>query len=146
MQYKIEKLNESHIKGIMEIDKFSSLVPWSEDSFTKELDNPVAFYFVALKDDQVIGYAGMWWSFDTCEITNIAVHPEYRRQGIGNTLLLELINLCKEYEVSYLNLDVRVTNDTAKNLYIKNGFKQVGLRKKYYSNGEDALLMTKEIF
>ena len=145
MEYRIEKLDKKHIDGIMEIDSFCFDVPWSRESFVKELDNPVAFYFVAVNDDRVLGYGGMWWSFDTCEITNIAVHPDFRRKGIAQDVLNHMVELCKEYGVTYLNLDVKVSNENAQKLYVKNGFEKVGIRKRYYGNGEDAVLMTKEI-
>lgn len=145
IKYEIVPLTENHIDGIDEIDKLCFDSPWSRESFKKEIDNPIAFYFVAQNEGQVLGYGGMWWSFDTCEITNIAVHPNFRRHGIGKNVLLKLIDECKELEVKYLNLEVRKSNESARSLYIKSGFMEVGLRKGYYSNGEDAVLMTKEI-
>ena len=146
MTYKLEALSEKHLDGINEIDKFSFSRPWSAESFKSELTNPLAVYWVAVDDnDNVIGYGGYWWIFDEANITNIAVHPDYRQKGIASAILKAMCDKCSVTDVLTLNLEVRVSNTPAQSLYKKFGFKEVGVRPKYYDNKEDAILMTKEI-
>ncbi|MBQ2897260.1 MAG: ribosomal protein S18-alanine N-acetyltransferase [Clostridia bacterium] len=145
MEYKIVPLTEEHVSGIKLIDDLCFESPWSLKSFKSELSNPLAVYFVALMGEQVIGYCGYWWVFDEGQITNIAVHPDYRKMGIASKLMDEMVKKCSVTDVYSLTLEVRVSNKPAILLYEKYGFKKVGLRPKYYDNKEDALLMTKEI-
>lgn len=91
---------------------------------------------------RVVGYAGLWLMVDEAHVTAIAVAPAYRGLGIGELLLLGLIDISREVEAQYLTLEVRVSNGLAQNLYRKYGFKQTGIRRKYYSDdNEDALIM-----
>lgn len=145
MDFKIAPMTKEHVDGIKNIDNLCFESPWSLKSFESELTNPLAVYFVALLDEKVIGYAGYWWVFDEGQITNIAVHPDYRQKGIASALMNEMVNKCSVTDVYTLTLEVRVSNSSAIALYEKYGFKRVGLRPKYYDNKEDALLMTKEI-
>ncbi|MGO5066554.1 ribosomal-protein-alanine N-acetyltransferase [Clostridium sporogenes] len=135
-----------HIDGVMEIDNLSFSVPWSRNSYETELKNKFAKYIVVLdkKTNKVLGFAGMWLIIDECHITNIAVHPNYRKLGVGNILMNEIIAICKEQNISGITLEVRESNTPAKNLYYKYGFKDSGIRKGYYAdNNENALLMWK---
>ncbi|MGO5091555.1 ribosomal protein S18-alanine N-acetyltransferase [Clostridium sp. LCP25S3_F10] len=135
-----------HIDGVMEIDNLSFSVPWSRNSYETELKNKFAKYIVVLdkKTNKVLGFAGMWLIIDECHITNIAVHPNYRKLGVGNILMNEIIAICKEQNISGMTLEVRESNTPAKNLYYKYGFKDSGIRKGYYAdNNENALLMWK---
>ncbi len=145
MDYKIVPMTKEHVAGIKKVDDSCFESPWSLKAFESELENPIAFYFVAVKDDEVIGYCGYWWTFGEAQITNIAVSPEYRQKGIASALMDEMINHCREMDVLSITLEVRVSNNAAISMYEKYGFERVGLRPKYYNNKEDALLMTKEI-
>lgn len=145
MDYKIVPMTKDHTDGIKAIDDLCFESPWSLKSFESELTNPLAVYFVAIKGDKVIGYAGYWWIFDEGQITNIAVHPDFRQKGIASALIDEMVKKCSVTDVYTLTLEVRVSNFSAISLYEKYGFKRVGLRPKYYDNKEDAVLMTKEI-
>ena len=145
MDYKIIPMTEEHVAGIKKVDDLCFESPWSLKAFESELENPIAFYFVAVKDDEVIGYCGYWWTFGEAQITNVAVSPEYRQKGIASALMDEMINHCREMDVFSITLEVRVSNNAAISMYEKYGFERVGLRPKYYNNKEDALLMTKEI-
>jgi len=95
----------------------------------------------------IVGFAGLWLMVDEAHITTIAVHPQYRRQGLGELLLTSLIDISYEIGAKWVTLEVRVSNHTAQNLYRKYGFREAGVRHRYYSdNGEDALIMwTEEI-
>lgn len=137
-------LKENYIDEIVAINKLSFHSIWDKKSYLEELNNGFARYVVAMKDNIVIGYGGMWVIIDEGHITNIAVHPEYRGNGIGSLIVQSLIDICIVEHVPSLTLEVRKTNFIAQNLYKKYGFTQEGLRKKYYGdNGEDAIIMWK---
>lgn len=90
----------------------------------------------------IVGFAGLWLMVDEAHITTIAVHPDYRGQGVGETLLSALIGIAYEIGARMVTLEVRVSNAVAQNLYRKYGFKEAGIRRRYYSdNHEDALIM-----
>ena len=95
----------------------------------------------------IVGFAGLWLMVDEAHITTIAMHPNYRRQGLGEFMLVNLIDIAYSIGAKWVTLEVRVTNHTAQNLYRKYGFREAGLRHRYYSdNQEDALIMwTEEI-
>ncbi|WP_300348617.1 ribosomal protein S18-alanine N-acetyltransferase [Clostridium sp.] len=140
--YKIELMNSSYVEGVFEVSKLSLKETWNKESIEKELSNKLAKYLVALDGDNVVGFVGMWIVFDEGDITNIAVHPNYRKQGIGNLLMNNLISLCKENKINSLTLEVRESNIKAQNLYKKHEFKEEGLRKNFYDNPkENAIIM-----
>ena len=145
MDVKIVKLERKHLSDCNEIDRLSFSSPWSPKEFEKELDNAIAHYFVAEVNDRAVGYGGYWWTFDEAQITNIAVHPDFRKMGIGQAILKRMIEDVNDGFVKTLTLEVRKSNIAAQNLYKKLGFVQVGLRPKYYERTEDAVLVTKEI-
>ena len=91
---------------------------------------------------RVVGYAGLWLMVDEAHITAIAVAPPYRGFGIGELMMLSMADIAREIGAQYLTLEVRVSNTIAQNLYRKYGFKDTGVRRRYYSdNNEDALIM-----
>ncbi len=140
----VELMNKSHIEGIMEIEKDSFAIPWSRAAVEKELSNNLAIYAVVKENDKVVGYGGMWHVVNEGHITNIAVHKDYRRKGIGNIIVNKLIEIAEEKEMIGLTLEVRKSNLPALELYRKNGFKLEGIRPEYYEdNKEDAYIMWK---
>jgi ribosomal-protein-alanine N-acetyltransferase len=142
-------MTEEDLDGILEVEKTSFPIPWSKESFKDELKNILATYLVAKVGNTIIGYIGAWFVIDECHITNIAVHKDYRKQGIASKLVLELLKLCKKHECTYITLEVRAGNMPAQNLYSKFGFLNEAKRKDYYRNPdgshEDAIIMSKEI-
>lgn len=120
--------------------------PWGRLSFENELENSLSVFLVAIDEEKqkVVAYGGVWLVYDIGEITNIAVHPDYRREGIGKRILSLLIDVCKEKDMSGITLEVRESNTAAKQLYQNEGFVCCGLRKKYYQGIEDAIIMTLE--
>lgn len=133
-----------YIDDIVDIERLSFTDPWSKISFLKELENPSARYLVAEIKGRIIGYGGYWSILNEGHITNIAVHPDYRGQGIGSALLTAMINLAQREGIDAMTLEVRISNRIAQSVYLKHGFTVVGVRKKYYQdNGEDALIMWK---
>lgn len=144
IDYKL--MNNSHINGIYELSKECFSTPWSLDSISNELNNPLAKYVVAqnLSTDEIIGFVGVWIIAGEGDITNIAVSPKYRKQRIASELLINLFEMCKTFNCEDITLEVRASNIPAQNLYKKFNFKKEGLRKGYYQdNGEDAIIMWK---
>src|SRR3989440_3871514 len=90
----------------------------------------------------IIGFSGLWLMVDEAHITTIAIHPDYRRRSLGEFLLVSLIDIAYSIGAKWVTLEVRVSNSTAQNLYRKYGFREAGVRRRYYSdNQEDALIM-----
>lgn len=134
------------LEEVLEIEMSSFPTPWSRNSFLYELlENDRAVYLVAKNEfDKVTGYIGMWVVFDEGHITNLAIHPLYRRQGVARNLLYCLTKIAREKGVKHLTLEVRRSNIPAQDLYQKMGFVHMGVRRKYYlDNNEDALIMWK---
>lgn len=145
---KIIPMEISHLDEVYEIELASFSVPWTKNALLKEIiDNNLAVYFVAVDDDgKVAGYAGLWHVVTEGHITNIAVRPDKRRQGVGAMLLEKLIDTAYEREMIGMTLEVRVNNYDAQRLYSKNGFKLERIRKNYYSDThEDAIVMWKDL-
>lgn len=142
-----EMLDESNVKEVWELEKSCFSDPWEFSMFERELDNLISVYIVARDLDcgRVVGYGGVWMMYDTADITNIAVDPDYRREGLGGEILRLLTDVSRERSMQSITLEVRVSNTPAIELYKKYGFEECGLRKRYYKDNEDALLMTKVI-
>ena len=139
------KMNESHVEVIAELEKMCFRDPWSANSIASELHNPLSDWFVAVDNGTVCGYVGSQSVLDGADMMNIAVHPDYRKQGLGYALIERLIAALKEKNVISLCLEVRVSNESAIGLYSKMGFAVVGKRPGYYRNPrEDAYIMRKE--
>ena len=137
-------LNKEHINKLVELEKLCFSSPWTKQMFLGDLESEQTCYFGAFDNETLVGYAGMWTTIDDGQITNVAVHPEYRRKGIGKALVLNLISECKIKNLLSVTLEVRESNINAILLYDKLGFLRVGMRKNYYKNpNENALLMTK---
>ncbi|MBQ7408690.1 MAG: ribosomal protein S18-alanine N-acetyltransferase [Clostridia bacterium] len=137
------KWQDADNEKIAFLEKICFSDPWSYDSVreTHSLDN---FYGVVAEDcGEVIGYAGAIFAYDSADIALVAVQPEYRRNKIGEKLVNELIGALLLKKITQIFLEVRVSNESAKALYLKLGFKPVGIRKNYYENSEDAIVMLK---
>lgn len=143
----ISSMKVSEIDQVVKIERLSFPTPWSPHAFYSELtENLCACYVVAKEGVRVIGYAGMWVLIDEAHVTNIAVHPDFRRRGIGEKLLKELITRAASRGARRLTLEVRPSNEAAQRLYTKFGFEPKGVRKGYYTdNREDAIIMWLEI-
>ena len=130
IDYKL--MDTSHINGVYELSKACFSVPWSLDSISYEIENPLAKYVIAqdLSTNEVVGFAGVWIVAGEGDITNIAVHPSYRKQGIASQLLSKLLELCKDNNCNDITLEVRVSNTPAQKLYTQFGFVNEGRRKK----------------
>lgn len=127
-------------KLISDFDDF-----WTVSTLKNELENSMSKYLVAKLNNQVVGFGGIWKAVDDIHITNIVVNKNFRRKNIGSTILENLINLAKQDNITSITLEVNCTNIPAIKLYEKFGFKNVGLRKKYYNNTYDAIIMSKDL-
>ncbi|HBD63914.1 MAG TPA: ribosomal-protein-alanine N-acetyltransferase [Clostridiales bacterium] len=128
------------------IEKECFSLPWSKDSFVRELQNDLAYYQCAEENGKIMGYMGMWRVLDECHVTNVAVLPEYRKMGIGSILIEKMVEICKCSEIQAMTLEVRESNAPAIGLYEKYGFVSAGKRPRYYMKPvEDAIIMWKKI-
>ncbi len=138
----------AHLDQIMDIEPVAfGSHHWSRQSFVSELTNPSGNYFIAVEPtiDRLLGYTGFWLIGEEAHVTILAVHPQWRRQYIGERLLIK--NICEAFRAGakWLTLEVRVSNQAAQDLYMKYGFKNLGLRRNYYQdNDEDALVLWTE--
>ena len=118
-------------------------VPWTEAQLRAQLPDDRHVFLVAERGDEVLGYVGLMHVLDEGYISNVAVSPDCRRQGIGAALIAELTRRAGRLELAFLTLEARASNAPAIRLYEKMGFRQVGRRKRYYQRPEeDAVLMT----
>ena len=141
----ILKMQSTHIPQIASLEKLCFSEPWSENSISGELDNPLSLWLVAVDGDCVAGYVGSQSVMGETDMMNIAVSPDYRRQGVAAALIEELVRQLKVGGNHCLTLEVRASNDGAIKLYEKLGFAQVGRRPNYYRiPKEDALILRKE--
>jgi ribosomal-protein-alanine N-acetyltransferase len=139
-----ELMSTETTKYVQEISSLSFPISWSLESIEKELTNKFARYVTLKNNDKVIGFGGMWVIFEEAHITNIALHPEYRRMGYSHIILDSLEAICKKEGVTAMTLEVRASNIAAQKLYEHHGFKVEGIRKGYYEdNKEDGLIMWK---
>jgi len=107
--------------------------------------NDMSRYFIALVDGKRAGYIGSWFTLPNAEILNVFVSDKYRGLGIGQQLMQIVIEICNEQNIEQLTLEVRRSNEYAMKLYNQLRFKEVAIRKKYYEDGEDAVLMALEL-
>ncbi len=152
MSYSIAQMNQQDIPQATDIDReaFPTIIPAT--NFGREINNPLAHYIVAREDEKkpsgeqyILGFAGFWAMAGEAHIVNIAVRESHRRRGIGELLLIALIDLTLKVGCHLITLEVRASNTAAHNLYYKYGFILTGLRRGYYSdNKEDAVIMTVE--
>jgi ribosomal-protein-alanine N-acetyltransferase len=131
------------IPAVVDVEYQSFPIPWTAAAFRNELtNNMLAKYMVLTINGVVAGYAGMWLIVDEAHVTNVAIHPDFRGQGLGEQLMHELGRVAAYMGMRAMTLEVRVSNVRAIRLYTKMGFEEAGVRKGYYSdNGEDALVM-----
>jgi ribosomal-protein-alanine N-acetyltransferase len=167
----VERMQLAHVPAIMEIERESFSLPWPEGAYRHELrHNELAHYYVlrlrsagppmapvpvwqrlwqairrrpSTGTGVVLGYGGFWLMYDEVHISTLAIRVAGRRRGLGELLLVALLDEAQRLGASRATLEVRVSNVAAQNLYAKYGFEPVGRRKGYYAdNREDALILT----
>ena len=127
----IEILTEAHIDGVHTLEELCFFEPWSQKSL-ELLCADGAFGVVALEDTEVLAYGGMTYVLDEGAITNIAVHPNHRRKGLGREIVKKLLSEGKDRGLDCIFLEVRESNTAARELYLSEGFLECGIRKNFY--------------
>lgn len=134
------------VSGILEIERncYNGETPWNQTALLHELQfNSNAYYQIMYLKDRPIAFIGSWFVAYEAHITNLAVHPEFRNKGIATFLLKEIIRIANLKEMQLVSLEVRASNQEAQNLYKNLLFKEVGVKRKYYSSDqEDAVEMS----
>ena len=146
MHVRIVPMNADHLDEVAELERICFSTPWSRNMLAEELDNACSAFLVAEDDaGRVVGYAGLQVILDEGYITNVAVRPECRRNGIAGKLLQVFLDFGQANHLAFLTLEVRASNYDAIALYGSRGFRSMGRRKNYYEHPrEDAIIMTKE--
>lgn len=138
----IEKLSQKHLDDVYEIEKICFSSPWSREDLEKQIDIDTSYFLVAEVDGKAVGYMGLQIFSGEGYVTNVAVLPEYRHQGIAAALIEKQL----ENPMDFITLEVRQSNIPAINLYTKMGFESVGIRPNFYSNPtENAIIMTRNL-
>lgn len=139
--FSVELLCREHLAEAAEIEALSFSEPWSEKSLSLLLEGE-NFGVVALIDGKAVAYGGMTCVLDEGAVTNIATLPEYRQRGLGRAVLRRMLTEAEKRGVASVFLEVRVSNEAAKSLYLSEGFEVSGVRKNFYRHpNEDALQM-----
>lgn len=143
----ISEMTIDDLPDVHRIERHSYATPWSYQTFVSELDNnDCGYYLVVRNQGEIIGYIGMWIILNEGHITNVAVHQDWRGLGVGKKLLTAIESYGQKRGVVKTTLEVRVSNDRAKSLYQKLGYRSYGIRPRYYlDNNEDALIMWKDL-
>jgi len=143
----VDRMGPEDLDEVLAIERASFSMPWSRGAFLYEMQqNRVARCWVMREDGHVIGYLCLWEIADELHITNIAVHPTRRRQGVGRVLLQGVLEDARERRLRLVVLEVRPSNTEARTLYEGFGFRVIGRRRGYYyDTGEDALVMEADL-
>ena len=143
---RIVPMAAAHLDEVAELERICFSVPWSRSMLAEELDNACSAFLAAVDETgRVVGYAGLLVVLDEGYITNVAVHPDFRRRGIAQKLLDVFENFATANKLAFLTLEVRESNYGAIALYGSRGYRGVGRRKNYYEHPkEDAVIMTRE--
>lgn len=143
MEFGIVDVGADHIQQIEEIERECFSRPWTAEQLSHQMRDAQHEFIAAVDGGRVLGYVGLMYVLDEGYISNVAVHPDVRRKGIGDALIDTLAEKAKTLELAFLTLEVRESNAPAIALYAKHGFHPVGKRKNYYdAPKEDAVLMT----
>ena len=139
----IEPMRSDDIPAVLGIETLSFTTTWPANAFSNELsENKLAHYYVGRVDGKIVAYGGIWVILEDSHITTIAVQPEFRGRGLGEQMLIHLLDDAMTRGASWITLEVRETNDVAQRLYRKYGFTNVSVRRAYYSdNNENAVVM-----
>jgi ribosomal-protein-alanine N-acetyltransferase len=143
----IRSMEIDDLKKVLEIEKKSFSDPWTYDIFFSEItQNRYARYFILEKNNEVIGYLGLWQKRTSFHITNIAVAEKFRRRGYANNFLKFIEKIAATRKIKKISLEVRRSNYIAQNMYRKYGFKVIRFLRNYYQiEKEDALVMEKKL-
>ena len=145
MDYRIIDTTQTQLEQIEKIEQQCFSCPWTLDQLRSQLSDDRHVFLAAVDaGGTVLGYVGMMFVLDEGYISNVAVAPDFRRQGVADALISALMTRAEELNLAFVTLEVRAGNEPAKALYAKHGFVPVGRRKNYYDlPKEDAILMTR---
>ncbi len=145
MNLQIEQMNIEDLLEISQIlySDFDNF--WTVETFKQELENPNTYYVVAKIDSEIVGFGGIYQILNEMQLNYIVTKKEKRNLGIASQILDNLISFANTKNIEYITLEVNEKNTNAIKLYEKFGFKQIGFRKKYYNNTDNAILMQKNI-
>ncbi|MGN1275637.1 MAG: ribosomal protein S18-alanine N-acetyltransferase [Floccifex sp.] len=139
------EMTDKDLNCILELEANCFKEPWNEKECLYELhENPFSHGWI-LEDDGIVGYAFLWETFEMAQVARIGIDSSFRKKGYGHVLLQYLIQRAKEQGCEFITLEVRVSNEAALALYKKNNFIQVNVSKRYYPDGEDAIVMTRAL-
>ena len=146
MDIKLRKMDLSDIQYVYQEEvKIFGKSLGEKTLYNEIMYNDLSHYYIAIVDGKRAGYVGSWLTIPNAEILNMFVSEKYRGIGIGYLLMEKIIEICNEQEIENLTLEVRKSNTYALKLYSSLGFVNEAVRKKYYGDGEDALLMVKKL-
>lgn len=138
----IREMTLQDVPAVAEIEKACFSLPWSEQSLVDSVVREDTMFLVCEDAQEIVGYIGMYLSFDEGDITNVAVSPAHRKMGYGEAIVSKAVELAKEKQLEMILLEVRVSNVPAISLYKKMGFEEIGIRKNFYEHPvEDAIIM-----
>jgi len=143
-EIRVVPMQRDHVAALAWLEDICFTEPWSENGLAAELDSPTAVFRVALDHTgNVLGYAGMHCAAGECYVDNVAVFPAARGRGVATALVGALTGWAREQGCAFLSLEVRPSNAQAIALYKRLGFREAGLRRRFYrSPDEDGLIMT----
>ena len=142
----IELLKEDDLDQVLEIESDSFANPWSKKNFLSEIaNNDLSEIYVDIVDGKVVAYGDLWYMFENCDLTKIAVRRSERKKGYGRKMMKHLIAAARRRGCEFMHLEVNVNNKEALGLYESDGFEVVRTRKRYYENGDDAYDMIRSL-
>lgn len=142
---KIRRIEQKDLNSILVLEKLLYKDPWNEKNFESELSgNDYAYMYVLEENDVILGYAGFWLSYEYATITKVSINPAIQNRGLGYYLFNKMMGIAKDLGATSFSLEVRESNLIAQKLYLKSGYQKVSIRKGYYSDGENAIVMIYE--
>ncbi|MDO4318149.1 MAG: ribosomal protein S18-alanine N-acetyltransferase [Lachnospiraceae bacterium] len=142
---RIVPMTPEHVPQVAALEQATFSEPWSEQSLLQAALDERYRYLVCLEDERLVGYAGLLLASDEGQVTNVAVRPQRRGQGVGTRLMEALKEEAKKRGAKRLFLEVRVGNAAARHVYEKSGFVAAGIRRGFYRKPpEDAVVMLYE--
>ena len=135
------RISEKDLDSILILEKLLYKDPWNASNFESELShNDYAYMYVLKENDVILGYAGFWLSYEYATITKVSINPALQNRGLGYYLFNSVMNIARNLGATSFSLEVRESNIPAQRLYEKSGYIKSGMRKRYYSDGENAFV------
>ncbi len=141
----IKKMSNEDIIPSLELEQTHNIHILNNEILNSDLKMDNYYYIVAKIDEKIIGYAGISFVLDSADLISIVIDKKYTNMGIASLMLENIYNFCMKNSIKVILLEVRKSNIPAQNLYTKHNFKQISIRKNYYDNIEDAIIMKKEL-